>query len=333
MFEAFEVISIGDMGIDVFLEMDKKEAEVRHTLNKPQTKICFNYADKIPVHKMTKTIAGNACNVAVGSRRLGLRTALVTIIGKDDEARMIAHGLMTEKVDTRFIKQDKRTNFSAVINYLGERTIFVYHEPREYALPRLPKAKFLYLTSMRPGWEVIIKPLTEYLERTGTKLAYNPGTYQLRAGTKLSQPLLDRTEVIFLNRQEAELFVNKPVDTPIKELITSVHRHGPRLVVITDGPKGSHLSDSTGLYQLGIFDAPLVERTGVGDAYGAGFISALISGKDSLEAMRWGSFESANVLGQIGPQAGLLTKKELESYQRKYPDFVAREVVKYKAKE
>lgn len=333
MFEAFDIISIGDMGIDVFLAMDKKEAEVRHTLHKNQAKICFNYADKIPVDKMTKTIAGNACNVAVGTRRLGLRTALVTIIGKDDEAKMIAHSLMSERIDTRFIKQDKRTNFSTVINYDGERTIFVYHEPRDYHLPRLPKAKFVYLTSMRPGWEVIIKPLAEYLDRTAAKLAYNPGTYQLRAGTKLSQPLLDNTEVIFLNRQEAELFVNKKSDTPIKELLTSVHRHGPRAVVITDGPNGSYLSDSSGLYRLGIFDVPLVERTGVGDAYAAGFLAALMSGQDHLEAVRWGSFESASVLQEIGPQAGLLTKKGLETYQRKYPDFVAKELAKYKAKE
>lgn len=329
MFDNLDVISIGDMGIDVFLEMDKKEVELRGLKNDDQRQICFNFANKIPVEKMTKTIAGNACNVAVGTRRLGLKTALVTTIGKDDEAKMIAQELIKEKLDTRFIKQDKRTNFSAVINYMGERTIFVYHEPRDYKLPRLPKAHFVYLTSMRPGWEEMIPALTEYLDKTQTKLAYNPGTYQLRAGTKQSQPLLDRTEVIFLNRQEAALFVNKSSELPIGELLTAVHRHGPRVVVITDGPKGSYVSDGTGQYMLGIYDVPVVERTGCGDAYAAGFISALVNRKDSLEAMRWGSFESASVLQQVGPQAGLLSKKDLELHHRKYPDFTAKELTKY----
>ncbi len=330
MFVSYDLISVGDMGIDVFLEMAKDEAQIRHTLHKSQDKICFNYADKIPVEKMTKTIAGNACNVAVGARRLGLRVALVTTIGKDDEAKMVAHGLMKEKIDTRYVSADKRTNFSAVINYLGERTIFVYHEPRDYKLPKLPKAHYVYLTSMRPGWEAIIHPLAEYLDRTGTKLAYNPGTYQLRAGIKLSQPLLDRAEIIFLNRQEACLFVNKPDSTPLAELLTAVHRLGPRIVVITDGPKGSYVSDASAQYLLGIFDVPVIERTGCGDAFASGFVSALIAGKDVPEAMRWGSFESAAVLQEIGPQAGLLNKKTLDLYQRKYPDFVAKELNRYR---
>jgi sugar/nucleoside kinase (ribokinase family) len=330
MFYAYDVISIGDMGIDVFLGLDKKELEIRH--NKSEQKICFNYADKIPVETMQKTIAGNACNVAVGARRLGLKSALVTHIGKDEEAKMVARELIKERIDTRFVKQDKRTNFSAVLNYNGERSIFVYHEPRDYVLPRLPKAKFVYLTSMKSGWENIIDPLCEYLDKTGTKLAFNPGTYQLRAGIKIAQKLLDHCEVIFLNVQEALLYTNKPDKTKISDLLTAVHRHGPRVVVITDGPRGSYASDGTGQYFLGIYDAPVVERTGCGDAYGTGFTAALCNGKDAVEAMRWGSFESASVLQQVGPQAGLLTPKEFELTQRKYPDFNAKELAKYKDK-
>lgn len=332
MFSSFDVISVGDMQIDSFFVIAKSEATIEHIAHHDQAKICFNFADKIPVESLTKTIAGNACNVAVGIRRLGLKSALVTHIGKDDEAKFVAQGLYKEKIDTGYIKQDKRTNNSAVISYLGERTIFVYHEPRDYTLPRLAKAKYIYVTSMHTGWESLIKPLTQYLDQAGAKLAYNPGTFQLRAGTKLSQPLLDRTEIIFLNRQEAALYVNKPDKTDMSELLTAVHRHGPRIVVITDGPKGSYVSDGTGQYFLGIFDVPLVERTGVGDAYASGFIAALSQGKDVFSAMRWASFESAGVLQQIGPQAGLLSHKELELYQRKYPDFVAKEIARYQKK-
>lgn len=328
MFYSYDVISLGDMSVNVFLELDKKELEIRQQKN--EKKICFNFADKIPVESMEKTIGGNACNVAVGARRLGLKTALVTQIGQDEEAKMVARELIKEKIDTKYITQNKRTNFSAVINYSGERSIFIYHEPRTYTLPRLPKAKFLYLTSMNTGWEKLIEPLSQYLDKTGTKLAFNPGTFQLRAGIKQAQSILDRTEVIFLNLEEACIYVNKPRTTKISELLTSVHRHGPRVVVITDGPRGSYASDGTGQYFIGIYDVPVIERTGCGDAYGTGFIAALCQGKDVLEAMRWGSFESASVLQKIGPQAGLLTTKEFELTKRKYPDFNPKELTKYK---
>ncbi len=328
MFDTYDVIAIGDMGIDVFLKLNKEEAEIQH--QKLPEKICFNFADKIPVETMTKTIAGNACNVAVGIRRLGLKPALVTHIGKDEEAKMVARELSDEKIDTRYIKSDGRTNFTACINYLGERTLFVYHEPRRYSLPKLPKAKFVYLSSMHDGWETLIRPLSDYLDKTGTKLAFNPGTFQLRAGTKVVQPLLDRTEVIFLNKEEALLYVNKPAATLMKELLTAVHRHGPRVVIITDGPRGAYVSDGSGQFFLGIFDVPVIERTGCGDAFATGFMAALCHHKDVLEAMRWASFESAGVLQKIGPQAGLLTVRELELYHRKYPDFIAQELTRYR---
>lgn len=330
MFGGSEIIVVGDMGIDIFLELDKEEFHVHHSHHPEKQEICFSYADKIPVEHMQKTIAGNACNVAVGVRRLGIPSTLVSIIGKDEEARLIQKELLREGVDMRFMKQDKRTNLSAVLNYNGERTIFVYHEPREYKLPKLPKAKFLYLTSMRTGWEVIVDDLAEYLDKTGTKFAYQPGTFQLRAGSKISQKLLDRTEILFVNKEEAALFTGKPASTPISQLLTAVHRLGPRIVVITDGPTGSYASDSSGQYKLGIFDVPVVERTGCGDAFATGFMSAIASGKDVQEAMRWGSFESAGVLQQVGPQAGLLRHKDLDLYARKYPDFVAEEMTAYK---
>ena len=326
MFSSFDIISIGDMSIDIFLQISEAEANVHCSVNKEDCQICFNYGDKLPVEKMTKTIGGNASNIAVGGRRLGFRTALVTTLGKDEEAKYVAKELWKEKVDTEYIKQDKRTNFTAALNYLGERTLFVYHEPRNYHLPRIAKAKYIYLTSMRDGWENIIDPLTAYLDRTQAKFAYNPGTYQLRAGVKLSQSLLDRCEVLFVNRQEAELFADKPAGTDVEKLMNILHSHGPRIVVVTDGPKGSYISDVSAKYMIGIYDVPVIERTGCGDAYATGFMSALIKGKSPVEAMRWGSFNAASVLQQIGPQAGLLTIHEIHEHEKKYEHFQPKEL-------
>lgn len=323
MVGGFDVISIGDMGIDVFLEMDPKEVVVSGKDNSPDRTLTFKFGDKIPVKKMSKTIAGNASNVAVGSRRLTSKTALVTIIGHDDEADMIVDGLRKEKIDLRFMKQDKRTNFSAVINVGAERTIFVYHEPRDYKLPKLPRAKFAYLTSMRSGWEVLISPLSEYLDKSGTKLAFNPGTYQLRAGAKVSQQLLDRCEILFVNKEEAALYLGLDKPGKFHDMLLALHKHGPKFVVITDGPNGSYASDATGQYQIGIADVPVIERTGCGDAYATGFMNAILTGHDIQEAMRWGTFNAAGNIQSVGPQAGLLTLTEMLKYSRKYARVVA----------
>jgi ribokinase len=322
-----DIITIGDTSFNVFLEMNKEDAEVHCSIHKTECKLCLHYADKIPVEKMTRTAGGNVANVAVGSSRLGFKTALVTQLGKDEEAKFVLKALKADRVDTRFVKYDQRTNYSTVINYLGERTILVYHEHRTYSVPRLPKAKFMYLSSMKNGWETMIPDLERFFEKTKTKLGYNPGTFQLRAGIKTSQRLLDHCEILFVNKEEAALFLGTTVFAmTIPEMLTKLHKYGPKIVVITDGPKGSYASDETGQYSLGIVDIPVIERTGCGDSYATGFMAAIAQGKEIIEAMRWGSFNAWGVLQQIGPQAGLLTAKQMQAYDKKYSDFQAKRI-------
>lgn len=181
---------------------------------------------------------------------------------------------------------------------------------------------------MKKGWDVVIDPLVKYLDRHKVKLAYNPGTYQLRDGAKLSAPLLSRCEIFYVNREEAILFTGQKEDVSYTELFDALHKLGPKIVVITDGPKGSYVSDGEQQYVLGIFDVPVIERTGCGDAFATGFLVAIMEGKSLTDAMRWGSFESAAVLQEIGPEAGLLRKHELANYEKKYPNFTAKTLSK-----
>jgi len=78
----YDIISIGDTTTDVFLEID--QATVNCTIKKEICQFCVDYANKIPVNKMFRLYGvGNAANSAVGSARMGLKTAIYTIIGKD----------------------------------------------------------------------------------------------------------------------------------------------------------------------------------------------------------------------------------------------------------
>ena len=61
----YDLISIGDSTLDIFLELN--EAQVLCDLDKENCIICFHYADKIPVNRITYVYAvGNAANNAIG---------------------------------------------------------------------------------------------------------------------------------------------------------------------------------------------------------------------------------------------------------------------------
>lgn len=308
----FDLISIGDSTIDTLMEIH--DAEVNCTIHKERCVFCINYADKIPVHQFTRTVAGNAANNAVGGSRLGLKTAIYTHMGDDDQGNWIRAKLIAEGVSPKYIKKDKDddslTNASTVINFKGERTILVYHAPRTYKLPPLGRAAWAYYTSVSKDHLRLNREVVAWVRRNKVKLAHNPGTFQLKAGYAKMKQVLKVSEILFVNKEEAARIVG--AQHSVRHYLMALHARGPKIVVITDGPNGSFAFDGKSFYQMGIVKAPVVERTGAGDSFASAFVAARHYGKTIPEAMCWGSLNSASVIGKIGPQAGLLTKKEIE---------------------
>ncbi len=311
---SFDIISIGDTSLDVFLKVN--DASLLCSLDKESCWFCLNYSEKIPVSDIHFTPGGNACNNAVGSSRLGLRTALYTFLGDDDSGRRILDHIKRERVCTDYVRIEKGnpTNYSTVLRYKTDRTILVYHDMRPYSLPRLGDTKWIYLTSLGKGFQKIHEKLIAYLSKDGVKLAFNPGTHQLLAGKKALEPMLKLCAVLILNKEEAEsVLSNHDGKIPLKDMLRALQHMGPEAVVITDGAKGAYGYDGKHSYRMPPMPAKIVERTGAGDAFSTGLLAALVRGLPLQEALMWGSANSASVIEHIGPQAGLLTLDQMQN--------------------
>ena len=315
----FDFIAIGDSTLDVFLQIH--EATVSCQINKEQCLFCLEYAEKIPVESVVKIPgAGNASNAAVGATRLGLKCAIVSVLGKDDIGKEILQGWKKAKLSTKYVIIDEKqdTNYSTVLNYKGERTILSHSATRKYVLPEIDGAKWVYYTSLGPGHEHLETQLLAHLRKNpDQKLCFNPGTQHLRRGLQAIKPVIARADVFIVNKQEAEFLLGDG-QRPIHNLLLSFHRLGPKIVVITDGPKGSHATDGTRIWSLGIFEGPVIERTGAGDSYATAFVSAMHMGMEIPEAMRAGTANSWSVVQEIGPLKGLLSKTQLKSILKKF---------------
>lgn len=324
---AFDLISIGDCTIDNFVQIH--DAEVKCNLNKTDCRLCVEYGDKIPVDKLSHEVAGNAANSAVGAARLKLKNAIYTNIGSDPSGRQILEKLKNEEVNTRYVavNEGMESNLSTVLIFQRERTIFVYHQQWEYRLPDLDFAKWVYFTSVGESFTQsnLLGELDAYLERTGAKLLYNPGTYQIKAGVKKNPKLLTLTELFVVNKDEAGRILGKE-DISIKKLLKGIADLGPKMVVITDGKEGSYGFDGERFYHIGIFPANLVEMTGAGDAYATGLLAGLFYGNSLAQSMRWGAANGAAVVEQIGPQAGLLSYSAMQAKLKENPKTIAKEI-------
>lgn len=319
MADNFDLLSIGDATIDTF--MTPVESETLCEINTKDCYIAFSYGEKIPVKNLEFSVGGNAANNAVGVSRLGLNVGIVLTLGDDSVGAMIIQKLKEEGVDLTYVIQQPSTasNYSTIVNYSGERTIFTYHAPRSYEFPvSLPTPAWVYLTSMGESFKPFYNHFEHYLKiNPQIKLAFNPGSWQIRSGLSGIGEILKSTYLIFVNREEAEKLTNlTETDGKEKDLLTALCRLGPKVCVITDGAKGAFAYDSlVGKYiRVGIMPIDAYERTGAGDSFGSGCLSALIKGKSLDEALLWGVVNSASVIGYTGSQKGLLRESEIPQW-------------------
>jgi len=319
--DRFDLLSIGDASIDVF--MTPTESETLCQIDTKECFIAFSYGDKIPVKNLEFSVGGNAANNAVGTKRLGLKTGIVLTLGDDNIGNLIIEKLKAEGVDMTFVIEQPSTasNYSTVINYSGERTIFTYHAPRSYEFPvALPVTSWAYLTSMGESFRAFYNHFIDWLKKNPTvKLAFNPGTWQLRAGIEGIGDVLSLTYLLFVNREEAEKLSGFGDSRgKEKELLLAVSKLGPKLVIVTDGANGSFITDGQKFVKAGVLPVDAYERTGAGDAFGSGALAALIKGKSMEEALIWGTVNSASVIGFVGPQKGLIKEAEMPEWMERY---------------
>ncbi len=315
-----DMLSIGDASENIFMELD--EVSVHCEKGTSNCTMCMKFADKIPAKSVHRLIGGNAANLAVGASRLGLKTAYYLELGKDEAGNKIYRILKDEGISTRYVQRKKNveSNFSAVLNYHVERTILVYHVKRNYRFPKMESSRWVYYTSMGHGFEKVQPALLAYLKKTGARLGFNPGTFQIRAGLNVLKPVLRNCDVMLLNKEETQALTG--CESPdFKVLLDKLRGLGPKIAVVTDGPNGSYASDGKEYLYQNIYDTPILERTGCGDSYSTGFLAALSYGFGMGEAMRWGTMNAAFVIQKIGAQPGLLNLAQMKRLLAANPKF------------
>ena len=318
-----DFLSIGDIVTDAFIRL--KDAHVHCNIDKKGCELCLRFGDKVPYESLNVIPAvGNAANAAVSAARLGLTSSIVTNIGKDKNGEDCIKSLKKNKVISDFVKieKNKNTNYHYVLWYDVERTILIKHTEFDYALPKLPKISWIYFSSLGESSLNYHFEIAEYLKSNPEiKLAFQPGTFQMKLEIEKLKDIYARTEIFFCNLEEAQRILNNQT-TNVLELSKGINALGPKMVSISDGPNGAYFYLNKELYFLPIYPdiAPPYERTGAGDAFSSTITAALALGIPPLEAFTWGPINSMSVVQQIGAQVGLLSRKELEKYLKNAPE-------------
>ncbi|MFP4514649.1 MAG: carbohydrate kinase family protein [Parcubacteria group bacterium] len=294
-----------------------------------QKLLAFEYGAKISVDAMVSSFGGGSANSAVSFASLGFNSAVITALGKDDRAKKIKDNLKAKGVNTSYIINSFKKNSPysiLVIGPKGEHVAFVYTGSKvdlnlnKKSLKAIKTADWLYVTSLSKPWKsMLFEALT-----AAKKVAWNPGSKQLKAGAGTLKKYFKKTTVLCLNKDEAiELVVsekkykgkNKSFFNNNNNLLKAIKEMGAEIVVITLGKNGSCAYDGNKIYKQGIMkEQKRVDTTGVGDAHNSAFVYGLeLYEGDIQKALLLGAKNSAAVISAQGAQNGLLRKKDIKN--------------------
>lgn len=299
------IYTLGKATQDVFLRSQEFDP-------KTEGKVAYTHLPlgaKIDVEEAYFSTGGNATNVAVTLARQGLDAHFIWALGEDPASQSILKDMEAEGVHTELVDQRReyRASYSTILlSPDGERTVLNYHGSSMdkasfgQALQKITKADWLYPSSLR-DFE-FLGLVVQRAQSLGAKIMLNP------AGSELAQPeqlkaVLHNIEVLCLNKDEMQSLVGAG---SLEELV----KRGLdfcQVVIVSDGPNGVCASDGKTLIKAGMYeDVPVIDRTGAGDAFAAGFLSQWSQGSSLADAVVFGSANSTSVVSQIGAEPGIL---------------------------
>jgi ribokinase len=305
-----KILTIGAGVQDVFLSHSE---ELKPVSDKTADELFLKIelGSKNDVNNIDFSTGGGATNAAVTFARQGIETQFMGTLGHDPAGRAVLDDLDREGVDTSRVSYSEKYNTGYSVVLLasnGERSFLTYrgasthYDIKFFHLDGV-NADWIYMSSMAGDVAVIDKIFKE-AKKLGIKIFFNPGKDELRQMHKL-KPLLEDVEVLSVNKEEAQLITEgESLEELTRKLLSFVN-----VSIVSDGPNGVMASDGKTVVRAGMYeDVPVKDRTGAGDAFGAGFLSKWALGKSLKDSIVFASANSTSVVTKIGAKAGILHK-------------------------
>ncbi len=254
-------------------------------------------------------IGGGAVNVAAGLAKLGLKPAIFGKIGNNAYKDLILKKLADKKISSKFCQYDENYYKMSAILLAdnGDRTIINYETPfhllrKFYLSKELKTTKNIYFSPM-PHLDLDEKiKMTQFLKGDQTLTFVNLSAIDCKKSISQIKPIFDSLDVLIINAHEFSLLIKRPYkEIDFKNFKIKIPYLKNRIVIITDGENGSYgYFQDKFYYQEAFKPKKIVDTTGCGDAYTAGFIAQYIKTKNISLSMQKAAEYASKKLERLG---------------------------------
>ena len=314
MMNNFDVICIGAALVDMVAQVERHPED----------------DDEVFVSDLELLSGGAAANTAYACAKLGLKTAFIGKVGKKDIFGLkLINDFKEVEVNTELIKysNEHRTGSAYVaLNREGERRIYAHSGAANYLSREdiieneISLGNIIYLSSLK-NIDPFVKTAVIGRNRR-IPVILNPGMLIIEQGFMNIKILLEKIDILVLSQREFNtLFKFKKTElklNTVREKADNLFSLGISVVVITMGNKGALIITPENAETLPpIKTKNVVDTTGAGDAFSAGFIYGFVQNQslefeDLKRNVRLGNFIASKCIEKLGARNGIPEAEEIE---------------------
>jgi len=297
----FDVVGFGALNVDLLFKVNRLARAEEESFIEDYTEAC----------------GGSAANTTVGLARLGCKVGFIGKVAGDREGKLQLDCFSAEGVDTNGIIKAEQGKSGAVLGFVdkkGARALYInsgvndtikFEEIKpDYA----SQAKFLHLTSFVGEKSLQTQKQLLTTLPSDVKVSFDPGAVYAQKGYSAIEPIIKKTYVLLPNSFELEQLTGESDYCKGADFMIG---RGVKIVAVKLGSAGCYVTDGRERLRIEPFKVKVVDTTGAGNAFCAGFLFGLIKNKSLSECGRLANFVASRCVMEMGARAGLPYAKDL----------------------
>ena len=269
------------------------------------------------VQEAELTIGGSGAITACGTARLGLETALASVVGNDPFGRFMLDALAERQVDVSgiVVRASERTGVTVVLVRGSDRAMLTALGTITELTPELVDRRLLTATRhvhissyfLQDGLRPKLAELLREVREAGASTSVDPNWDPAEQWDGGLLDLLDEVTVLFVNAEEAKRIARVG---DVEEAAQALSRYGAALVVVKLGGEGALAVAGDRVFRSAAVAVEEVDAVGAGDSFDAGFLAAHLAGRPLEETLRLATSCGALSMRAAGGTAAQPTMSE-----------------------
>ena len=304
------ILGIGSALVDFLVQIPNEE--ILKKLNLPKGGMTYvDIENSVKISQMItekfgsqRASGGSAANTMSGLAQLSVETGFVSKVGKDEVGQFFEKQMSDTHVKPLMLKSDTPSGrVMAFVTPDGERTFATC----------LGAAIELCPDDIKPelfeGWDIfyvegylvanpnMLRKAVETAKAKGLKIAIDLASYNVVEESRdfLMELIDNYVDIVFANEQESFALTGMEPEAALHFLADRCE-----IAVVKIGAKGAYIQRCKEIVTIPPMQADVVDTTGAGDMWAAGFLAGLVQGRDLKTCGIMGAIVAKNIIEVIG---------------------------------